>query len=123
MRGCLLIHLLIIKVSVCKMIRINKDKKIVFPGNISVSEMKLAAIESPCCFADILIPPGVSTPVDSHREHECWYVISGYGKLTCDAVDCQITEGEMLCFFPFESHMIENHSESPMRLISFWWAA
>lgn len=67
---------------------------------------------------------GGETPLDSHIDSEVWMFASGRGVLSfCGDCKMDVSAGDVVRFFPFESHTLKNTGEKPLLVFSVWWKA
>ena len=69
----------------------------------------------------ITVEIGASTPVDQHQVRECWYIISGTGKLNYQGKEQNVGPEQMLFFESHHSHFIQNTSNEALKILSLWW--
>jgi mannose-6-phosphate isomerase-like protein (cupin superfamily) len=68
------------------------------------------------------IDPGGSSPLDQHSVAEMWIVIEGTGELVYNGMAYDVKAGDAVYFEPFQTHLIHNHSQHVLKVLSFWWA-
>jgi mannose-6-phosphate isomerase-like protein (cupin superfamily) len=69
------------------------------------------------------IEPGGASPPDNHSVAEMWIVIEGAGDLRYESQSVAIETGDVFYFEPFQTHEVRNHSDSSLKILSFWWHA
>jgi mannose-6-phosphate isomerase-like protein (cupin superfamily) len=69
------------------------------------------------------IEPGGSSPPDRHSVAEMWIVIEGAGELKYKTRSVELKAGDVVYFEPFSTHMVQNHSDACLKVLSFWWHA
>jgi len=67
---------------------------------------------------DDILPPGSSIGVHRHTgDQEYYYVVSGYGVITLDGKEHEVSAGDVAVVFPGGSHGLANRSTEGLRII------
>jgi mannose-6-phosphate isomerase-like protein (cupin superfamily) len=78
--------------------------------------------DAPFKMARFTVEPGYASPVDSHTEHEVWFVASGAGELRYDGNQLiRIAEGDAVYLEPPRTHQVVNDGRHTLVIHSVYW--
>jgi mannose-6-phosphate isomerase-like protein (cupin superfamily) len=68
--------------------------------------------------AEASIAPGGATRLHRHhRSEEIYYVVAGSGRMTLGHERFPIAAGDTICIPPGAPHCVENHGQTPLRIL------
>lgn len=87
---------------------------------------KIIGIKNDLNLSFIQVPVGVSTKYHNHKDYEVWLINYGEGVVTSCSKDGRVTQvkvcaGDVLLFYPFDSHQITNTGKESLKYVSTWW--
>jgi mannose-6-phosphate isomerase-like protein (cupin superfamily) len=97
-----------------------KDDDQIAPGVI-VQEVDLSFVVTPFRASRFVVQPGAETPEDQHIVSECWFVVSGTGKLWSGGTPVQLQSGNIVHFAPEQPHRVRADGTEPLVIYSVWW--
>ena len=68
-----------------------------------------------------VIQSGGATTPHKHDESEAFVVLSGCGEVIVDGASHPVAAGAVALFNPFESHILRNTGDEPLRFADFYW--
>ncbi|MCG3462484.1 class I tRNA ligase family protein [Xenorhabdus bovienii] len=67
------------------------------------------------------VPVGGQTTPHKHDEVEAFVILSGQGKVITDGQYLPVSAGTLIVFEPFESHVLCNTGDQPLKFTDFYW--
>ena len=68
-----------------------------------------------------VVAPGAESTPQKHDEAEAFVILSGRGEIVADGRRHPVQAGSVALFEPFESHVLRNTGDEPLRFADFYW--
>ena len=68
-----------------------------------------------------IVAPGAESTHQKHDETEAFVILSGHGEIVADGRRHSVQAGSVALFEPFESHVLRNTGDEPLRFADFYW--